>query len=95
MKKRDYEKQKAQLQESLETVQIIESEIWRLARISDDAAKAGMEHLGLVWPDDANLIHDAEYDIEQEMERLERNWITRNWTYSDWQTHALVAQNID
>lgn len=42
-----------------------------------------------------NDMHDLQDDYEKQMEELEDEWETRSWTYSDWQEHHLVINNID
>jgi len=29
------------------------------------------------------------------MKDLDRRWNTRNWTFGDWASYELIAQNID
>ena len=42
-----------------------------------------------------NALYDQEYEINEAISDLTREWGTRNWTGSDWSTHSLVMQNID
>lgn len=45
--------------------------------------------------DGLNAKHDKVWKLEQDIKALENRWNTRNWTANDWNSHALVAQNID
>jgi len=42
-----------------------------------------------------NTINDALYILNNELNGLEDEWSKRNWTYSDYASYNLVANNID
>lgn len=42
-----------------------------------------------------NRLHDKVADLSQQIKDLEDRWNRRNWTGSDYNTYALIAQNID
>lgn len=96
MKKRDYEKQKAEIEMDLDMVEHHISEAILLGDPLNMAkSEAYLKDLGLSGIDEWNLLYDAKHDLEDRLESLERQWDTRNWTGSDWNTWELVAQNID
>lgn len=42
-----------------------------------------------------DLLHDAIYDLEAEIEGLEDDWETRDWTSSEWREWNLMQRNVD
>lgn len=61
---------------------------FRLAAIGD-------RQVSIDEADSINDMHDKVSELEQMIKDLEGRWQTRNWSGSDWNTHSLIAQNID
>ena len=47
------------------------------------------------YGDMLNHLHDSIDEIDNAINDIEHSWNTRNWTWSDWKSYELVAQNID
>lgn len=45
--------------------------------------------------DKLNKMHDRSAALAQQIKDLEDRWERRNWTGGDYNTHALIVQNID
>lgn len=45
--------------------------------------------------DHSNMLQDKYDEFDQQIKDLEDRWQRRNWTGSDYNTYALIAQNID
>ena len=79
--KRQYTRQRAQLEEQLEELQA------EIAGIIEHAETARYPSL--------NAMHDASRDLEDGLETLEWQWATRNWTTADYAEYELVLANSD
>jgi len=84
--KRQYTKEMNELV-SLKAITELEIEN-RIAAIGDQ--QASMDEI-----DSINAMHDKVSELEQAMKDLDRRWNTRNWTFGDWASYELIAQNID
>lgn len=58
-------------------------------------AEIGDRKISIEEGDSINDMHDKVWELKQDTKALESRWNTRNWTGSDWNTYALIAQNID
>ena len=46
-------------------------------------------------PEYWNNMHDLQYKIEEDINALESEWNTRDWTQQEWNEWELVSMNID
>ena len=89
--KREYNNQMNELKDELQAViGILES---LLRKYENNIAQYEIDYSENTnyW----NEMHDAQYDIEKQIEALENRWSKRNWTHQDYAQWDLVTSNID
>jgi len=86
--KRQYEAYTARLQALRQ--QLVDTKAQAIKAL-DDMPALRSESYG----DMLNHLYDSIYEIDNAINDLEHDWNTRNWTWSDWSSYSLVAQNID
>ena len=82
LKRKEYNKQKAELVAKIELV---------TTELEAATETNGASLNGASWND----LHDLKDDLEDELDTIESQWRTRNWSAADWTSYNLMANNID
>lgn len=91
MTKKQYEERKTFLENELQKLNVLEKGLNDHLQSKDKILTS--EKLDIF--EKFNTLYDEQYRIQSELQSLERQWNTRNWTYQDHMQHDLIAQNID
>ncbi len=82
--KKEYQERQKVLLEAIDEQKEIQKQIEKMFNDDDYS-------LGDKWND----AEDKIYDLEKELNFLDDEWDTRNWTGQDWNEWDLISNNID
>jgi hypothetical protein len=88
--KAEYNKRKTEIENRIEKIKQLQSKYEAI--IQDDTSSIkDMKQYGLLWDD----LQDSLSVFIQKQNDLEDEWRRRDWEFSDYMQHNLIANNID